>query len=189
MALRDLLIERQAVLCERWLDAILAQYGALTAVRWRRERDPFANPVGHTLASGLPDLLRAVLGDGEPDERARAALEAIVRIRSVQDLAPSRAVGFLAPLRDVIRAELGAELEGGAHARDLAAIDARIEQLVLLAFDGYVAVREQVFRLRQEELKRSVGSLLRRWYGGDLPEAASDDVVRLTPPASRGARR
>jgi hypothetical protein len=189
MALRDLLAARQAALCERWRDAILGQYGEQTAARWRRERDPFANPVGHALDTGLPEILRAVAGDGEPGAAALGALEAIVRIRSVQDLAPSRAVGFVALLRDVLRAELGAELEGGAHAAALAAIDARIERLVLLAFDTYVEVREQVFRLRQEELKRSVGSLLRRWYGGGFPEAAADGVVQISPPPNRDVRR
>jgi hypothetical protein len=189
MALRDLLVERQAALCERWRDAILGQYGELSAARWRRERDPFANPIGHALAAGLPELFRAIASDGEPDAGALTALEAIVRIRSVQDLAPSRAVGFVALLRDVIRDELGAEIEGGAHAAGLAAVDARMERLTLLAFDTYVGVREQVFRLRQEELKRSVGSLLRRWYGGDLPEAAVEDVVQLSPRPRRDVRR
>ena len=189
MALRDLLVERQAALVERWRDAILGQYGEQTAARWRRERDPFANPVGHALSTGLPEILGAVASEGEPGAGALTALEAIVRIRSVQDLSPSRAVGFVALLRDVIRAELGAEIEGGAHAEGLAAVDARIERLVLVAFDTYVDVREQVFRLRQEELKRSVGSLLRRWYGGDLPQAASEDVVQLSPPPRRDVRR
>jgi hypothetical protein len=189
MVLRELLVERQAALCQRWLDAILAEYGEQTAVRWRRERDPFANPIGHTLATGLPEILRSVAAGGEPGAGAVSALEAIVRIRAVQDLAPSRAVGFVAGLREAIRAELAAELASGAHAADLAEVDGRIERMVALAFDAYVGVREQVFRLRQEELKRSVGSLLRRWYGGEIPEAASNDVVQLSRPPSPGVRR
>jgi hypothetical protein len=189
MGLRDLLAERKEALCGRWLDAVLGEYGEQTAVRWRKERDPFANPIGHALATGLPALLGAVAGDGEPDAGARAALEGIVRIRSVQSLTPSRAVGFVGLLRGAIRAELSAELAGGGLDAELAEVDGRIEQLVLLAFDAYMAAREQVFRVRQEELKRSVGSLLRRWYGGVLPEAAAEGVVQLSPPPGRGVRR
>lgn len=188
MTFRELLIDRQAGLCRRWLDAVLADYGEVTAVRWRRERDPFANPVGHALATGLPEIFRSVAEEGDPSDAARKALEAIVRIRSVQELTPSRAAGFVLPLREVIRSELAAELAGGAHDEALAAIDRRIERLTFLAFDLYVRIREQVFRLRQEELKRSVASLLRRWHGGGLPEPASD-VVQLSPlrtPASGG---
>jgi len=188
MTLRDLLVERRVAVCGRWLDAILGEYGEVTASRWRRERDPFANPVGHALATGLPALLDAVAADGEPDVAALAALEAIVRIRSVQELAPSRAVGFVYRLREAVREELSAELAGGAHAAGLSAVDGRIERLALLAFDTYVRLREQVLRLRQEELKRSVASLLRRWHGGEIPEP-DPGVVRLAPPPGRDAPR
>ncbi len=183
------MVERQVALCARWLDAVLADYGDLTAARWRRERDPFANPVGHTLSTGLPELLLAAAGNGEPGPAAVNALEAIVRIRSVQNLAPSRAVAFVYQLRDAIRAELAAELAGGAHAKELAAIDARIEALALLAFDTYVGLREQIFRLRQEELKRSVASILRRWHGDDVPEPAASELVRLAEPPDPPERR
>jgi len=188
MALRELLAERRSAVCARWLDAVLGEYGEATASRWRRERDPFANPVGHALATGLPELLDAVAGDGEPAAGAVAALEAIVRIRAVQDLAPSRAVGFVYRLRDAIREELSAELAGGDLASGLPALDGRIERLALLAFDVYVRLREQIFRIRQEELKRSVASLLRRWHGGEIPEPPSE-VVRLSPPKDPDARR
>jgi hypothetical protein len=205
MTLQALLVERRGGLCRRWLDAVLAEYGEQTAARWSRERDRFANPVGHSLAAGLPQLLEAVAAGGETPAGAGTALEAILRIRSVQDLAPSRAVGFVYRLRDAIRDELAAELAGGALAADLAAVDGRIERLAWLAFDVYVRLREQVFRLRQEELKRSVGSLLRRWHGGELddgaggrgeaepaepaPTLASSDLVRLSPLPGRGVPR
>ncbi len=189
MSLHELLIERRPALCARWLDAVLAEYGEVTAARWREERDRFANPVGHALAAGLPDILEAVTSDSEPSERAMCALEDIIRIRSVQTLTPSRSVAFVYLLRHAIRDELAAELKDGTHAAALAAIDARIEQLALLAFDLYVSLREQMFRLRQEELKRSVASILRRWHGGKLPEGAAEDVVRLAPPPGQCGRR
>jgi hypothetical protein len=203
MTLQALLVERRDALCRRWLGAVLAEYGELTAARWARERDQFANPVGHTLVTGLPQLLESVAAGGETPAGAAAALEAILRIRSVQDLAPSRAVGFVYRLRDAIRDELAAELAGGALSAELAAIDARIERLAWLAFDVYVRLREQVFRLRQEELRRSVASLLRRWHGGEMddqsgergeaeppgPSLAPPDLVRLPPPPGRGVPR
>jgi hypothetical protein len=182
MTFAELLQERQGALCERWLDAILAEYGALTASRWRREKDPFANPVGNALVTGLPTLLAAVAGGG--GEGAEAALEEIVRIRSVQDLAPSRAVAFVWLLRDAIRAELAAELAGGAYREELAQVECRIERLALQGFDVYVGMRDQMFRLRQEELKRSVASILRQWHGSE-----ADALAQLSPPRDPSARR
>ena len=186
MTLQALLVERHGAVCRRWLEAVLAEYGPQTAVRWRRE-DPFGNPVGHTLATGLPQLLEAVAAGGETPAGAATALEAILRIRSVQDLAPSRAVGFVYRLRGAIRDELAAELAGGALSAELSAIDERIEQLAWLAFDTYVRLRDQIYRLRQEELKRSVASLLRRWHG--VPSEPEPGVVRLSPPQDRGSPR
>jgi hypothetical protein len=188
MSLRAQLVEARSAVCLRWLDAILADYGPDTAVRWRRERDRFANPVGHALATGLPDLFEAVVGTAESPDRATAALEEIVRIRSVQDLSPSRAVGFVFPLRDAIRQELGAPAAGEANAEALAEIDARIERLAMLAVDAYVRCRDQMFRLRQEELKRSVASILRRWQAGDAIDG-DPELVRLVAPPDPAGRR
>jgi RsbRD-like negative regulator of sigma factor len=187
MAFADLLSERQGAVCRRWLEAVLAGYGEPTATRWLRDKDPFRNPVGHALETGLPALLAAVARGGELPEEAAAALEAIVRIRSVQDMAPSRAAGFVWLLRDAIRSELAGELAGGAHAEELAAVERRIERLGLRAFDTYVVLREQVFRLRQEELKRSVASILRQWHGDRIPEPGAEALAQLSPP--RGAAR
>jgi hypothetical protein len=188
MTLEALLAERRDALCRRWLDGVLADYGQQTAERWVRQHNQFANPVGHTFAAGLPQLFEAVAAGGETPAGAATALEAILRIRSVQDLTPSRAVGFVYRLRDAIRDELAAELAGGARAGELAEVDGRIERLAWLAFDVYVRLREQVFRLRQEELKRSVASLLRRWNGGP-PAEPDPEVVQLSAPTGRGVPR
>jgi hypothetical protein len=188
MSLRELLNERRPALCARWLDAVLGEYGEVTASRWRKERDRFANPIGHALSDGLPLLLDAVVGGRGAGERAMTALEDIVRIRSVQDLAPSRAVGFVYLLRAAVRQELGDAL-AGAHAGELAELDARVEQLALVAFDTYVGLREHAYQLRQEELRRSVASILRRWGGGEVPQEVSEDVVRLGRPPGPGERR
>jgi RsbT co-antagonist protein rsbRD N-terminal domain len=188
MGLALLLSERQGALCGRWLDAILAGYGERTAARWRQDQDPFRNPVGHALATGLPALFDAVARDGGLSPAAASALEAIVRIRSVQELAPSQAVGFVWLLRDVLRAELAAELAGGALAAELEAVERRIERLGLCAVDAYVSLREQMFRLRQEELKRSVSSILRRWHGGEIPEPGAVALAQLSPPPVAGRR-
>ncbi|MGZ6142698.1 MAG: hypothetical protein ACXWLM_05135, partial [Myxococcales bacterium] len=84
---------------------------------------------------------------------------------------PSRAVGFVFLLRDAIRAEAPSEL---------AALEPRIENLALLAFDAYVEFRERVHRLREKELKRSVSTILRRWYGGAFPPEQDEGLVQLS---------
>jgi hypothetical protein len=98
-------------------------------------------------------------------------------------------VAFVWLLRDALRQELGAELAGGAHREELAAVECRIERLGLQAFDTYVGLREQMFRLRQEELKRSVASILRQWHGGEVPALGAEALAQLSPPRDPSARR
>jgi hypothetical protein len=149
-----MLPEQRAAISARWLDAVLADYGEQSASKLRKVRDPFANPVGHALAVGLPLLLDYAVEGGElPVE----ALGDIVRIRSVQEAQPSRALRFITLLREVTDEPAP-----------------NLEALLLRAFDLLVGFREQVLRLRQEELKRSVASVLRYWHG---PQT---DLVQLT---------
>jgi hypothetical protein len=101
MTLRDLLSDKRAALCERWLDALLADYGPEAAMLWRRQKDPFANPVGRTFAEAAPALLEALAGEAGS---GAAAVEAVVEIRAIQELTPSRAVSFFYKWREVIRA-------------------------------------------------------------------------------------
>ncbi len=183
--LNELMSQRRSALAERWLVAILADYGEEAAKSWRRERDRFANPIGHTFATEGPKLIDAVSSDGDLSAAA-APLEAIIKIRSVQDFTPSRAVSFVFALRDITRAELAPEIARGGLDRELEAFDRRVERLALLAFDLYVQCRGQVFRLQYDELKRSVATLLRRWHGGELPEPASGTVA--LPPKTAGRR-
>ena len=70
MSLRELLIEKRSALCARWIDAVLGEYGEITAARWRKEKDRFANPIGHALSDGLPELFDALVSGRGPGDRA-----------------------------------------------------------------------------------------------------------------------
>lgn len=178
MMLRELLAQRQQALCARWLAAVLADYGVETAAMWQRERDPFANPVRHAYATAAPQLFEVVAGGGELAAVA-GPLREILRIRLVQQFAPSRAVAVVLMLRDAVRSELAAELAGGL-APELEEVDRRVERILLLAFDIFVDLRGQIDQLRREELKRSVASLVRRWHV-DLSEPPSECPAALAP--------
>jgi hypothetical protein len=86
------------------------------------------------------------------DEEAMApALDAVVRLRAVQGFRPSEALSFVFDLR-AIAAEAGGELppllDGRSH------LDGRIDRLALMAFDRYMACREQIASLREKELQK-----------------------------------
>jgi hypothetical protein len=141
---------RQAVL-DRWFKAVLATYPEDTARFLTGVGDPFANPVGHTLREGLGRIFDGLAAEAADAELA-PAIDGIVRIRAVQEFAPSAAVGFVYALRGILREELaGTGLDDVARA----ALDAGVDRLALVAFDVYMRCREKIFEIRVREIKES----------------------------------
>lgn len=135
------MITSQAI-AEQWFARTVESYPSLTAHFLTGEEDQFRNPVGHALRGSLAALLQQLLGDMD-QARIEAALDDIVRIRAVQDFPPSQAVEFVFLLKPLLR-----ELSPG---QDAAGLDARIDQLALMAFDKYMQCREQIAQIRARE--------------------------------------
>jgi hypothetical protein len=141
----QVLPEQKRALLEKWLERTLAAYPNPTLRFLHGEKDRFRNPVGHTLREGLAMLLDGLTGEMDPT-KIGPALESIVRLRAVQDFTPSQAVGFVYLLREI----LYEELEGGG----LPAVQKRIDELALLAFDLFMKCREEIFEIKARETRR-----------------------------------
>ena len=131
---------------EQWIARTIQSYPPATAPFLAREDDPFRNPVGHTLRESLTTLFEQLHGNMETVHIA-PALDAILRIRAVQDLTASQAVGFVFLLKPIVR-ELAPEAEQ-------VTLNDRIDRLALLAFDKYMQCREQLAEIRLSESRRS----------------------------------
>jgi hypothetical protein len=163
--------EHRDEILERWIERVIEGYPEQTAKFLRSKSDRFANPVGAGLREGLAELLDGVLRGDEPDELA-SALDLIIRVRAVQEFAPSDAVGFVLDLKNLVRKVAGVET---ADALD--AFDHRIDRLELCAFDVYMRCREQMWMIRAKEIRnQSVGILERmqewRERRAENPESA-----------------
>jgi hypothetical protein len=183
--LSDRLRKNLAAIGERWLGGALAVYSEGARDAFHRQRDPFANPVGHALRVGMQAALQG-LAEGRDPEEIGAALDEVVKIRAVQEFPPSRAIAFVFLLKEAVRVELGKE-DGtrcdAALAAELAELDGRIDQVALRAFDAYVRFRGQICELRINEVKRNVAAIVERLNrhrpspetGGDpLPSGTSN---------------
>lgn len=148
MDLSSLLSARRDALAEAWFQRSLEAYPADTARFLRAERDPFANPVGASFRKGLPVLLDFLLGKAGREEASRALGE-IVRIRAVQETVPSKSLGFLFPVRALLLSEAPAAAK---EARS--ALEGRVDELVMLAFDLWAADRERMADIKVHEMKR-----------------------------------
>ncbi len=132
---------------EKWIAETMASYPPAVVPFLAGESDPFRNPVGHTVRQSLTTLFEQLLGEMDA-ECLGLALDSIVRLRAVQDLSPSHAVGFVFSLKPILR-ELAPE-------EDQIALAGRIDRLALMAFDKYTQCREQLAEIRISEWRRRV---------------------------------
>ncbi|HSL19544.1 MAG TPA: RsbRD N-terminal domain-containing protein [Methylomirabilota bacterium] len=132
---------------ERWFDRIVDRYPVETARFLRDQQDPFANPVGAALREELAPILDGVLDDRDPVQLA-PGLDRIVRIRALQDMSPSQAVGFVLDLKEIFD-DVVSEASDAVR-RDF---DDRVDHLLLAAFDVYSGCREQVSEIRVREIR------------------------------------
>jgi len=151
--------EHQDGILKRWIDHTIEGYPQETVKFLRSKTDPFANPVGAGLREGLAELLDGLIRGVEP-ESLSSALDRVIRVRAVQDFAPSAAVSFVFDLKDLVREALGVTNADGEKSMDM--IGNRIERLGLIAFDVYMGCREQMWAIRAQEIRnQSVGIMER----------------------------
>ena len=152
------LMSKKDNLVKKWFDGIVHAYPESTTRFLSREKDPFRNPIGHTLKESL-----SVLFDGLFQTKEMASLSAvlndIVRMRAVQDFTAGQAVSFPFLLKRILREECAADLSRSPDA--FAELEMRIDEMALLAFDLYMKCRERVYEIKYNEAKRSVFMLER----------------------------
>jgi hypothetical protein len=172
--LAELLQERKDAVVERWFEVVLATYPEDGSRAFEREKDPFANPVGHSLREGTRGILEGVL-DGMDTERIGKHLVDIIKIRAVQEFSASQAVAFTFGLKGAIRQALGDAANDETVAAELLEFEAQIDRVALAAFDIFVQCREQLLELRINEVKRSVAWTVERLNQRD----AKQDLIQL----------
>jgi RsbT co-antagonist protein rsbRD N-terminal domain len=150
--MRNISRNEKDAIAQQWLKQTAATYPLQTVDFLLRDRDPFRNPLGHALRTQLPIVTEELLGEMD-QARLSAALENIVRIRAVQNFSASQSVGFMLLLKQILRQEWK-QLE-----EDRAAVEERIDQAVLMAFDLYMKCREKIYEVMADEARRRVAQL------------------------------
>ena len=161
MSTEDIISARRDAAIQNGTEAVFAMYPFETTGFIRTQRDQFANPVGHATRAAGEQIYDAVTGRDVDMEKVHASVAALIRIRAVQDLKPEQAVGVLYLYKPVLRESL---------LRDMLVVDVqgfldmgeRLDTLCLMAFNLYLADREQVYAERVAQQRREA-SQIRRW--------------------------
>lgn len=173
MSVHSQLVDHRGTISERWRTLTLRSYSEDAAGPIRKVRDEFRNPIGHAVSDSLDTLVEGLLGD-TPVAEMRGTLDRIVRIRAVQELSPSEAVGFVFHAKRAAREALPSGSESDPA---LARFDARIDELALLAFEIWASCREQLLRVQRRAVARQSSQLAR--LAKRLGDPASDELNAL----------
>jgi hypothetical protein len=175
MALSDQLREKSSPILDRWLRDAMAAYSDDASAAFKRNKDPFTNPVGHALREGTRSAVEALV-EGKDAGQVCSCLDEVIKIRAVQEFTPSQALSFVFLLKKAIRSEV--EMDGGpSFSRDLVQLEEKIDCVALSAYDAFLGYRERVYQLRINEMKRSVGDWLDRMNRRNTPSRT--EVVPL----------
>jgi hypothetical protein len=136
---------------EQWLDRALALFPATMGP---------CTPVAAVFSDALERMLTG-LETNEHD--VLDALHDITRILAVQDFPPSRGMSIFFELKVIMREMMKKSMVAVTLTQEVQeAFNARMDALVLEAFDSYMRHRETIYKLKVEESSRRMFMALRR---------------------------
>ncbi len=150
MILRKALAENKVIIADKWFDVILATYHVDGAQFFKRQKDQFANPLGHSARTGVERTV-ARLAKGEVKDLP-AELIQFIKLRAVQTFKPSEAINFIYDLKQIIVKACGKKLVA-ENFSEWQLIEMNIDKLALQIFDLYVADRELIYKIKVQEIK------------------------------------
>ncbi|QTA83666.1 RsbT co-antagonist protein N-terminal domain-containing protein [Desulfonema limicola] len=157
MGLEKLLAENKNVIIKKWFEQVVDTYPSDTSNFLKKQKDPFANPVGNTTRQSLDSLFDEILKKNPDKEAIRASIDPVIRIRAVQTMfSPSQAVSFPYFLKNIIRDYLQNELKDTDSLKTLLEFELKIDMANLIAFDIFVQCRETVWGLRANHEKTKI---------------------------------
>jgi hypothetical protein len=163
MALSDILAENRKHLIDRWSEAVLQTYPLDTVGFLRKQDDPFANPVGDRTRKAVTALVDILMGETMDTDDLEAALDDMMRMRSVQDFTPGAAVGVIFHVKTLVRELVRKRLKREpALAAELLQFESKVDSVALISFNIHSRCREEVYELRVREIKNQHARLLKR---------------------------
>lgn len=172
MGLETLLEKKKTAIIKKWFEKVVETYPSDTSSFLKKQKDPFANPVGSTTKQSLESLFDELIKDNPDEQSIRSAIDPVIRIRAVQTMfSPSQAVSFPYILKNLIRDFFKSELNNNDFLKSLLEFELRIDRANLIAFDVFVQCRESVWGLKANQEKTKIyKAFSRAGLVKDIPE-------------------
>jgi hypothetical protein len=157
MSLTELVLQQRNAIAEAWFEMVMQTCPPETAKFLRSEQDRFANPMGIALREGVAGLVDGIAQTYGPEE-IYPLLDELVRMRAVQEMAPSQALGFLLQVKAAFRSVLGSQVSP----QDYWKLDSRADAVLLFAFDIFMHHTQTINEIRTQEFKSQTFRLLQQ---------------------------
>ena len=161
MNLNDLLTKKKSEVLNTWLDKLIESYSSDARRFFRKQKDPFANPVGTTLKRELENLYDFLLKEWDTNQIS-SIMDRIIRVRAIQDFTPSQALSFVFDLKTIIREKLKKEIISYDLQDEVLKIEIVIDRMALLGFDVYSNCRQRLYEIRVNEVKKQISGFMRK---------------------------
>lgn len=163
MSTEDIISARRDAAIQKWTEAVFAMYPFETTGFIRTQRDQFANPVGHATRAAGEQIYDAVTGrDVDMEKSARLCGGTDPYPRGARTSSPNRLSACCTCTSPCfVNCSLRTcwppgDVQGFLDMGD------RLDTLCLMAFNLYLADREQVYAERVAQQRREA-SQIRRW--------------------------
>lgn len=150
MELGEALHNNRYTIVDKWVEYTLSTYESSSF--FKREKDPFANPIGGAVRSALKQLY-PLLSQNADASLYQKALSQLMHLRSVQEFTPSQAVAPLNAVKHITREVLVSDKETKDLVNDLYDFEFAVDLAMLAAFDLYMECREKIYKVRIAEVK------------------------------------
>ena len=161
MKLEEILKRKAPAVVKTWIRMTLDTYPTNARRFLNEQKDPLANPVGHTFSQDMEKIYFELLKGLNP-ETVSSFMDYMIKIRAVQDFSASQSVAFVFFLKKAIREELKDEIHENRLQDECMEFETRIDELALLAFDIYVKHKKKLYEIRANQAKNQVSKLLER---------------------------
>lgn len=157
--LKELLKERKTEILGLWRNTIFDSYHPDGRAFLQGERDRFNNPVGSCIMRETEAIYDGLV-EGKEYAYFVPHMDNFVRIRSVQDFSPSRAVDIMYNFKQAIKKKCSSEI--AAAVGDWMELEKEIDKLTFMAFDLFMRCKEQINEIRVNEIKKQSATLFER---------------------------
>ena len=161
MILNNLLAQRKTAIIKNWFALAVETYPPDTASFLKKQKDPFANPVGRTISRGLESLFNELLNKMDHDTII-SFLDPIIRIRAIQNFSPAQAISFIFLLKKAIRENIKKEAYEEQLFNELLLFESKIDQLAMIAFNLYMECKEKIYDLKANEMRNTTYKAFKR---------------------------